>query len=339
MSRIVRIAFPLLAAGLVLFVVAPATQAIILYWSADRATFEPHSCVYANSGWQYQGQWSYYLGTPIASNYFVAAKHVGGSIGNPFTYNGQVYTTTAYFDSPGSDLRIWQVNNPFSAFAPLYTASSEAGQTMTVFGRGTTRGSAVTVNGVTKGWTWGTFDHVQSWGSNKVSNIVSGGSGIGQLLRFAFDSSGDYYEGGLSLGDSGGGVFIKDGTTWKLAGLNYGVDYQYSYTGGSDAGFLASIFDQGGLYIGAANNWTLVPDQTSNTPGASYATRISSNLNWIYSVIGQPIAVPEPAGLAMLLVGMGPLVRRRCIAKYNRNSCKKARTCLPGLHPRPQPPL
>ena len=215
--------------------------------------------------------------------------------------------------SSTSDLQIWKVNNPFATYAPLYTTGSEVGQTMTVFGRGTTRGSAVTVGGVTKGWTWGTFDHVQSWGSNKVSSIANGGSGIGQLLSFPFDASGDYYEGGLSLGDSGGGVFIKDGATWKLAGLNYGADGRYSYTGGSDPGFSASIFDKGGLYIGSTNSWTYINDQTSNIPGASYATRVSANLTWIYSVIGQPAiaAVPEPASLVLLLLGARPLVRRR----------------------------
>src|SRR5437660_299987 len=36
--------------------------------------------VLTNSGWQYQGAWSSFCGTVIASNAFITAKHVGGSV-------------------------------------------------------------------------------------------------------------------------------------------------------------------------------------------------------------------------------------------------------------------
>lgn len=313
MDRIARTAVMLSTMGLFLFLAAPAAQGVILYWSADRAAFEPHSCTYANSGWQYEGQWSYYLGTPIAPNYFITAKHVGGSVGNTFTYNGQVYTTTANYASPTSDLQIWKVSGLFGSYAPLYGLSNETGRTMTIFGRGTQRGSAVTVGGVTKGWTWGLGDHVQSWGSNQVGGVVSGGTGIGQLLSFGFDATGDYYEGSLSAGDSGGGVFIKDGSTWKLAGINYGTDGYYSYTGATGTGFSASIFDQGGLYVGSdQGGWNLITNKPADLPGSSYATRISANLTWINSIIGTAaVPVPEPATTALLLLGTSALLGRR----------------------------
>ena len=311
MARIAHTVMVSSALGLVLSMAAPASRGVILYWAADRAAWAPTSCWYGNSGWQYQGNWSFYLGTPIAPNYFVTAKHVGGSVGNAFTYNGQTYTTTAAYPSPSSDLTIWKVSTAFAAYAPLYTLSNEVSQTMAVYGRGTARGSAVTVGGQTKGWTWGAFDHVRSWGSNKVDEVVNSETGVGQLLYFNFDASGDYYEGSLSLGDSGGGVFIKDGSTWKLAGINYGTDGYYSYTGVNGTGFSASIFDQGGLYVGTNSNWTYVPDQATNIPGGSYATRISSNMSWIRSIIGTPPAVPEPGGATLLLLGAGVLFRRR----------------------------
>ncbi len=311
MGLTVRRGIVSMAFGLVLSMTAPASRGVILYWSADRATWAPTSCWYGNSGWQYEGQWSCYLGTPIAPNYFVTAKHVGGSVGGVFTYNSQTYTTTASYDSPSSDLRIWQVSTPFATYAPLYTLSNEVGKTMTVYGRGTARGDDVTVNGQLKGWTWGAFDHVESWGSNKVDTVANGGSGVGQMLAFGFDASGDYYEGSLSVGDSGGGVFIKDGSTWKLAGINYGTDGYYSYTGQNGTGFSASIFDQGGLYVGTDNAWNHIADQATDIPGSSYATRISSNMAWIRSIIGTPIAVPEPTAAALLLLAVGGLVRRK----------------------------
>jgi hypothetical protein len=311
-NRMMRIAVVQLAVGLFLCPASPPVHAVILYWSKDRATFEPHSCIYADSGWQYQGWWSSYIGTPIAPNYFITAKHVGGTVGEPFTYNGQVYTTTASYAAPDSDLRIWQVSTAFSTYAPLYTRPNEVGRTMVTFGRGTTRGSAVTVDGQTKGWFWGPSDGAQSWGSNVVAGTLNGGAGVGDLLYFTFDASGDYYESCLSVGDSGGGIFIKDGTTWKLAGVNYGADQWYSYTGGSDPGFRAAIFDKGGLWTGSPGNWSYVQDKTTDIPARSYGTRIYSNLTWIYSVIGTSMApTPEPASLAVLLLGLGSLFGRR----------------------------
>ena len=54
-----------------------------------------------------------FLGTPIASNYFITAKHIGGSVVQTFILNGTTYTTTAVFPDPSSDLQIWQRNfNP-----------------------------------------------------------------------------------------------------------------------------------------------------------------------------------------------------------------------------------
>src|SRR5436309_1682040 len=56
------------------------------------------------SGWQYQGLWGGFLGTPVAPQYFVTAKHVGGTIGQDLVLNGISYTTVAVSNDPNSDL-------------------------------------------------------------------------------------------------------------------------------------------------------------------------------------------------------------------------------------------
>jgi hypothetical protein len=238
-----------------------------------------------NSGWQYQGAWSTFDGTVIASNAFITAKHVGGTIGDSFTFRGTPYTTTAFYDSPDSDLRIWRVAGQFPVFAPLYTKSMENGKNVVVFGRGTQRGAEVRINNRLKGWEWGPGDGVQRWGQNRISGIFQGGAEIGEVLRASFNAGGRN-EATLSSGDSGGAVFIKDGKTWKLAGINYAVEGPYNSTN-SGAGFNAAIYDSRGLYLtDGGSGWQLFAGKPIT--GNFYVTRISSHVSWITNVLAMP---------------------------------------------------
>src|SRR5438477_6618513 len=144
---------------------------VIVFSTGDPAhnTTAPTGAL-ADSGWQFQGAWGVYLGTPIASNFFVTAAHVGGSVGDLFHFRGVDYPTVASFSDPSSDLRVWRVCGTFPEYAPLYSQNNESGKTVAVFGRGTQRGAEVIVNNLAlselKGWQWGTSDTVQRWGTN-----------------------------------------------------------------------------------------------------------------------------------------------------------------------------
>jgi hypothetical protein len=94
-------------------------------------------------------------------------------------------------------------------------------------------------------------------------------------------------------------MFIQDGSTWKLAGIHFGVDGFFSTDGTANTQFDAALLDAGGLWVGGGTNWTFVPDGTADVPSSFYSTSISANMNWISSVI------PEPAPI--LLVGAGTL--------------------------------
>ena len=272
-----------------------AAHAVIVFGSQGRNTAAPTGAL-ADSGWQFQGTWGAFLGTPIAPQAFITAQHIGGSIGNTFTYLSQNYTTTSFTDHPGTDLRVWKVSGTFPSYAPLYTKNDEATQSLVVFGRGTTRGAVLTVSGQDKGWRWGTIDGAQSWGTNTVTGIATSNT-VGQLLAYDFSSTAGNDEGILSDHDSAGGVFIKDGGTWKLAGINYGVSGPYKLSASDPASFNASLYDQSGLF---RNDGSSAPAG----PGFSYSSRISSNVNWMSS------AVPEPTSL-MLLGGVGLLMIKR----------------------------
>jgi hypothetical protein len=241
-----------------------------------------------NSGWQYEGPWQgNFLATPIAPTFFLAAIHVGGSSGDVFQLNGFSYHTVASSDCPNSDLRVWKVAETFPSYAPLYTGSNEVGQLCVVFGRGTQRGDSVTAGSPPrlKGWQWGPGDGAVRWGENIVSTIYTDAT-LGQFLKPNFDRNGITNECTLSNGDSSGGMFIQDGSTWKLAGIHYAVDGPFSLDGTTNTQFNGAIMDVSGLYIAnGVGGWQFFPNQPTDIPTGFYSSRVSEHVTWINSVI------------------------------------------------------
>jgi hypothetical protein len=291
--------------------------------TATRNTTAPTGTL-TNSGWQLQGEWAgAFLGTPISSNQFITAQHVGGGVGGTFSFNSTNYTTTGFVDVPNSDLRIWQVSGTFPTFAPLYNSGSdgpETGKPLVVFGRGVAPGAAVngpaTPTGTElKGWEWGAGDGLHSWGENDVTAIVAT-TNLGDFISFTFDRSvGDVpgtNESHLSAFDSGGGLFIESGGVWKLAGINFGVDGPFKFQQTDATSFNATLFDKGGLWEHTSNApvtndpiFTLNPESAVDVPGTSYSSRISSNLGFINTVI------PEPSSVALLGGAIALITMRR----------------------------
>jgi hypothetical protein len=268
-------------------------EAVLFYATADpeHNTTAPSGAL-SGSGWNLQGRWGSYLGTPVGPSHFLTARHVGGAVGQRFVLNGESYTALAFHDHAESDLRLVQICGQLSEFAALYTSRDEVGKALVVFGRGTRRGAEVTSSGPvgmrSHGWRWGTGDGRLRWGANVVDAIVSGDelfhAQAGQMLWAGFDREGVLDECHLSAGDSGGAVFLFEEGIWKLAGLNYAVDGPYRL-GIEEPGFDAVIFDEGGLYKRTKENWLLVPALPQLQPGGFYATRISSHAAWIQSVL------------------------------------------------------
>ena len=299
--------------------VAPCA-AVIIYSDPGRLTTPPAGKL-ADSGYQYEGQFEAFTGTPIAPNFFITASHIGGGVGQGFLFDGGEYSTIAEYDDPNSDLRIWQISGTFSTYAPLYTKKNEKGKAISVFGRGTDRGAAVAIKKKLRGWKWGATDSSLSWGTNKISGTENFGPDIGNVLEFAFKGSKSKpYEAALSEGDSGGGVFIKVGKTWELAGVNYSADGPFSFDTNPANKFSASLVNESGLYTFSQTNQAIALKGAK--PTLSYATRISTEIPWIDSVLaghaGADVAmntfsntVPEPAGAAIILIALLPGRMRR----------------------------
>jgi len=278
-------------AAAVLLVGLSSARSVILFSTGDPTanTTAPTGNL-ANSGWQYEGGWGGFLGTPIAPNFFLSAGHIGQA-GNNFVFQGSTYTLSRSFSLAGSDLLIWQVKEAFPSFAPLYAGRDEVSQHLAVVGRGTQRGSEVTLNDTLRGWNWGAGDGIQRWGENDVADIVPYGGHDLLYATFDEDTPTNQHpnESHLSSGDSGGAVFLNDNGVWKLAGINYAVDDLYSAPSPSTE-FTAAIFDARGFYTSDGNDPPTFTQITGDfpVPTGFYASRISSELAWIGSVIADP---------------------------------------------------
>ena len=93
------------------------------------------------------------------------------------------------------------------------------------------------------------------------------------------------------MGDSGGAVFLQDGGVWKLAGINYAVDGPFYTDATGNGSFFGALFDARDFYVSDGGNpptYTLITGANA-VPTGFYSTRVSSKLDWLYSVI-------DPAG-------------------------------------------
>jgi hypothetical protein len=308
------------------FVCAGPASAVVLFSSPNSNTTAPTDPGELTA-WNYTGNFRGFVGTPIGSQYFIAAQHIdAGVIGNPgdaandFSYQGTTYTEQAFYNVPGTDLQVWKVNGTFSSWAPVWNDSvdgSEVGKNLFVVGNGVSRGAAVNDSSSNlRGWLLGGpgNNNPTSWGENNVTGLADfATNGDKQLLKFNFDASGPgnvgANEAAITTDDSGGGLFIESGGVWKLAAINLGVDSPWSFTNpNTDPNaqqFNADIFDSTGLWEqDTPGHWV----QSAGGPGASYSSRISPNLQNIEDNFTG--LLPEPASLAIIALAASLPMRR-----------------------------
>jgi hypothetical protein len=232
------------------------------------------------NSWGYTGN-----ATLIAPNWVLTAAHVlSAASGGTFTLNGNAYSSAQMVVHPGwngnafngYDFALVRLNAPVMGVTPasLYTGSSEVGQVGTFVGYGFT-GTGLTG--------WSTLDNQK----RAFQNMIDGNFGNPAVLLGAdFDNpnstaDSDFgspnpltLEGCVAPGDSGGGVFLFDGSQSYLAGV-------ISFVAARDGNANADYGDVSGF------------------------GRVSAFAPWIASV------VPEPSSAALLIVGSLALFLRR----------------------------
>ena len=259
---------------------------------------------YAGSGWQHQVRYLTSHATIISPKHFITANHLGNNQDEIFQaafFNGVEDRTYAIKGRPVrlglSDLQVFEIWETFGDYAELYTATDEAGKGMVIHGRGIGRGEEL----AGKGWKWGPYSSQKSrWGRNTVDGSVK--SGIYDYLYFDFDDVFNQDEVGAANRDSGGGWFIKDGATWKLAAVTYSVDAFYALNGdpANNERFGGVFYDAGGLYLDDdEDGWDLIPtkgvsvsfnDRAFYRKTHTYGSRISSQADEIEMIIAPALA-------------------------------------------------
>lgn len=240
-------------------------------------------------GWNRVGTVNGDSGVYLGDGFVLSAKHVGAgdlTLGTT-TYSLDTSYVPQFFQTQSSpqafaDLVIFKVlNAPNMSLMPIWNGSGEIGKTATLIGSGLDRGAAVP----NQGWLWGSTT-TKRWGQNVIDGTVNVNDPTGgfnyQALYAEFNrvgggGSGLANEATGAFGDSGGGLFIKQGSTWELAGI------------------ITAVTANGHSYY---DNDTGVP---GNQPDSVYAVRLSDYNSWILATI------PEPGTFAMLLVGSGLL--------------------------------
>ncbi len=260
----------------------------------------PPQGYYADSGWQWQGEWGKGAGTIVSPNQVLTAKHFAAAAF--FVHENKVYPVLGQIDDPHSDLRLVTVDSSahgdFASYAPLYGGGQEVGQEVVVFGRGDIRGAPVLIDDALRGWQYQSDSGRRlRWGTNRIIALAPYGERENLLLTARFDAGSNPTECHLANWDSGGGIFLRDDGQWKLAGVNYAVDAAFNSVTGDAGEFSAALFDMRGLRQGEA----LIPEGESHVASAFYATRVAARLDWLQANLYRPPPAPQPGRRAAKL--------------------------------------
>ncbi|MBL9172898.1 MAG: hypothetical protein JNL10_05140 [Verrucomicrobiales bacterium] len=283
-----------------LLVLPREVGAIILFGSGDpdTNTTAPAGSL-ANSGWTTQAE-SNPSGTAVGKSHVLSAKHIGTKPGNTFKFNGLTYEVRRIEDAPSSDLRFLEVAGRLGSnqIAELYSGNNEPGRSCVLHGCGRGRGDAVfaiTPSGPQlSGWKWGGFGGRLRWGTNSIEGAINY-PGTGSFLYSRFNGNVGNDEATVAVGDSGGGVFVRDTDgRWKLAGVMSDTDGYFKVSADSPP-FFAAAFDRRGLFtLNYDGTWSQVPVSGPPIGSLWQASRVSAHHSWIQSQLAKPVAEDWP---------------------------------------------
>jgi V8-like Glu-specific endopeptidase len=221
-------------------------------------------------------------GVAVGEHWILTAAHVANDVtdGNVKIGNTTYTGVSTYYQDDGADLALIYVANAIFTSYNI-TSSLSTSDTLLMVGYGNT-GTVDTSTTFSDG---GSGKGTKRWGTNKAIALSSVGTDenldgtnefTSQDFLMSFNTSDTTYEAGVGIGDSGGGVFVKNGDTWELAGI-----------------MNSSLSDGSTDYVGAV----FLP---------TYST-------WISDTMAMTTVIPEPTTIAIFGTGIFGLIgyRRR----------------------------
>lgn len=228
MRRTVRLLYLCLTAALL--AASPATAVIIKSGTGTGNTTAPTPAS-EDPGWANVGQRTGGLTvTYLGNGWVLTAHHVGA--GN-VKFEGIDYTLVPGSahqlvnpDTTGADMMVFRISGETGLPSlPLRATTPPVDANLTVVGNGRNRGTAINWSGIS-GWNWGT-GYTMRWGTNRVSevglDILVAGRKTHSFSTDFTSSGGTTHEEQGAEGDSGGAAFLKNGTTWELAGVLHSI--------------------------------------------------------------------------------------------------------------------
>jgi hypothetical protein len=219
----------------------------------------------------------------VSSNCVITVRHQGGGIGALVEIGGKTYTVAETWNCGTADLRVAKLYGAnLTSFVGLYEDTNEVGKEIVIGGYGKGRGAILQNSGITYGYGWDSaYNTTLRFGTNKLDGTQNNntvGAYTSDIIIADFDGLGEgestTYESAVAGFDSGSGWFIKDGDTWKVAGLSRAVSTHYEEGHSGDPNYF--VYES--WFRDRDDPNVLAPDYLD-------AVRLSSYAQWLYDTL------------------------------------------------------
>lgn len=215
----------LLPALLLTLLLAPSAEALVLDSGDGQGNTTPPA---DDPGWSFVGRVGGPTGVYLGNGWVLTANHVGT---NPVDFDGIAYPvvpgSTIQLQNPDTsfaDLKVFRIDPyPDLGLLPIRATTPPVNAYLTFIAVGLSRGAATSWMGI-NGWLWGATTG-KRWGTNRLTatGIANGTLGFSASFTHVGTMGSTTHEAIGANGDSGGAAFVKNGSTWELAGLLFAI--------------------------------------------------------------------------------------------------------------------